>query len=112
MTGAAPWNGTIRRSVSCSDRPGSRNKRVDLLVKVWLLSGEPLWVLLHWEIQSGPEPGFERRIAKFNGGLFWTFDQRVVTVVVLADLDEHWRPSEDMFRVGDFESRMKFPTWV
>src|SRR5512145_1592475 len=37
---------------------GSRNKRVDLLVKVWLLSGEPLWVLLHWEIQSGPEPGF------------------------------------------------------
>ena len=89
---------------------GSRNKRVDLLVKVWLLSGEPLWVLLHWEIQSGPEPGFERRIAKFNGGLFWTFDQRVVTVVVLADLDERWQPSEDMFRVGDFESRLKFPT--
>jgi hypothetical protein len=27
---------------------GSRNKRVDLLVKIWLLSGEPLWVLLHW----------------------------------------------------------------
>ncbi len=88
---------------------GSRSKRVDVLVKVWLLSGEPLWILLHWEIQSGAEPGFARRIAMFNGGLFWTFDERVVTVVVLADLDEKWQPSEDVFQVGDFESRLKFP---
>jgi hypothetical protein len=28
---------------------------------------------------------------------------------VLADLDEHWRPSEDVFRVADFESRLRFP---
>lgn len=34
---------------------------------------------------------------------------RVVTVVVLADLDEHWQPSEDVTQVGDFESRLKFP---
>ena len=88
---------------------GSRNKRVDLLVKVWLLSGEPLWILLHLEIQSASESGFERRIAKFNGGLSWTFDQRVVSVVVLADLDANWRPREDVFQVGDFETRLKFP---
>jgi hypothetical protein len=89
---------------------GSRNKRVDLLVKVWLLSGEPLWILLHLEIQSASESGFERRIAKFNGGLSWTFDQRVVSVVVLADLDANWRPREDVFQVGDFESHLRFPT--
>jgi hypothetical protein len=36
----------------------------------------------------------------------------VVTLVVLADLDEHWRPSEDVFRVADFESRLRFPVQV
>ena len=65
--------------------------------------------LLHLEIQSASESGFERRIAKFNGGLSWTFDQRVVSVVVLADLDANWRPREDVFQVGDFETRLKFP---
>jgi len=28
---------------------------------------------------------------------------------VLADLDAHWRPREDVFQVGDFETRLKFP---
>jgi len=62
------------------------------VVKVRLRSGDVQWVLVHLEIQSGPEPGFERRIAKFNSGLFWAFDQRVVTVVVLADLQRDCRP--------------------
>lgn len=90
-------------------QPRSRNKRVDLLVKVWLQSGQLQWVLVHLEVQSGPEPGFERRIAKFNSGLFWVFDQRVVTVVVLADLHRNWRPREDVFQVADFETRIRYP---
>ncbi len=76
------------------------HKRVDLLVKLWLHSGESQWILLHLEIQSASESGFERRIAKFNSGLFWTFDQRVVTIVVLADLEADWRPSEDVWNSG------------
>jgi hypothetical protein len=32
-----------------------------------------------------------------------------VTLVVLADLDEHWRPHEYTFQVGGFESRLQFP---
>jgi hypothetical protein len=42
-----------------------------------------------------------------TSGLFWTFEQRVVTLVILADLDEDWRPSKDVFRVADFESRLR-----
>ena len=37
---------------------GSRNKRVDLLAKVSLRSGQPQWILLHLEIQSASEPEF------------------------------------------------------
>ena len=35
------------------------------------------------EVQSARETGFELRIARYNSGLFWIFDQRVVTLVVL-----------------------------
>ncbi len=34
----------------------------------------------------------------------------MITLVVLADLREDWRPGEDLFRVADFESRLRFPT--
>ncbi|NUQ65831.1 MAG: DUF4351 domain-containing protein [Pirellulales bacterium] len=60
-------------------------------------------------MQSSREVGFEGRVARYNGGLFWIYKQRVVTLVVLADLDEAWRPSEDVFRLADFESRLRFP---
>ena len=87
-----------------------RNQPVDVLVRVRLLSGEEQLILLHAEIQSSPEAGFERRMARYNSGLFWSYNQRVVTLVVLADLSEDWRPGEDLFQVAGFESRLRFPT--
>jgi len=80
-------------------RARRRNQPVDVLVRVRLLSGEEQLILLHVEIQSSPEAGFERRIARYHSGLFWSYNQRVVTLVVLADLSEDWRPGEDLFRV-------------
>ena len=91
-------------------KPKRRNRRVDVLVQVRLLSGVEQWILLHTEVQSSPEVGFQRRIARYNSGLFWIYDQRVVTLVVLADLTEDWRPSEDLFSVADFQSCLRFPT--
>ena len=88
---------------------GRRNREVDVLAKVRLLVGEEQWILLHLEVQSAREPGFEPRVARYNAGLFWVFPQRVVSLVVLADLDEGWRPSEYVFRLADFESRLRFP---
>ena len=88
---------------------GQRNKRVDMLAKVRLRSRQWQWILLHLEIQSAPEVGFERRIARFNSGLFWAFGERVATLVVLADLRATWRPQEDHLEVGGFESRLRFP---
>jgi hypothetical protein len=86
-----------------------RPKSVDMLVKVRLLSGAEQWILLHLEIQSSREAGFEFRIFRYNSGLVWVYGQRVVTAVILADLDESWRPEEDIFRLADFETRLRFP---
>jgi hypothetical protein len=80
-----------------------------VLVKVQLRDGTPQWILLHLEIQTYYEEGFARRLALYNGGLFWIFKERVVTLAVLADLREGWRPDEDVFQLGGFESRTRFP---
>jgi hypothetical protein len=82
---------------------------VDVLVKVRLRSGREQWILVHLEVQTAFEEGFEVRLARYNCGLFWVFGQRVVTLAVLADLRESWLPREDVFQVADFESRLRFP---
>jgi hypothetical protein len=33
----------------------------------------------------------------------------VLTLVILGDLRRNWMPDEDLFRLGTFESRLKFP---
>jgi hypothetical protein len=37
------------------------------------------------------------------------FGERVVTLVVLADLRNDWLPRQDIFRLADFETRLRFP---
>ena len=86
-----------------------RNREVDLLVKTRLRSGGEQRILVHLEIQTSFEEAFEARSVRYNCGLFWVFGERVVTLVVLADLRKDWLPQEDVFRVADFETRMKFP---
>ena len=108
-TGDAPLEWRDKELSQILGQSGSRNQRVDLLAKVSLLSGEPQWILLHLEIQSSSEPEFAQRIARYNSGLFWTLQQRVVTLAVLADLAPEWRPCEDRFRLADFESCLRFP---
>ena len=55
------------------------------------------------------EEGFVSRISRYNAGIYWICQRRVMTLAVLADLRRGWVPDEDVFRVGGFESRLKFP---
>ena len=89
---------------------GRRNQQVDVLVKVRLLAGGEQWILLHLEIQTSYEDDFAERVSLYNCGLRWVFRQRVLTLVVLADLRRDWQPNEDHFQLGGFESRLKIPT--
>lgn len=88
---------------------GHHAGRADMLVKVRLLNGEEQWIFLHIEVQSSREAGFEARIARYNGGLFWIYKQPVVSLVIFADLDEDWQPDEYVFSLAAFETRMRFP---
>ena len=88
---------------------GKRNRQVDVLVKVRLLSGQEQWILVHLEIQSSYDEAFASRISRYNAGIYWICQRRVLTLAVLADLRHGWAPDEDLFRVGPFEYRLKFP---
>lgn len=88
--------------------PGQRSRFVDLLANVRLLSGEEQWILLHVEVQTAFEEGFEFRLALYNAGLLSAFRRRVVTLVILADLRDNWLPQEDSFQFADFSSTLRF----
>ncbi len=62
-------------------RAGRRPGRADLLAGVRLSNGEEQWILLHVEVQSGREAGFEVRVARYHGGFSWIFQRRVVSLV-------------------------------
>ena len=88
---------------------GQRSRHVDVLANVRLLDGSEQWLLLHLEVQTTYESGFEFRIACYNAGLLSGFRKRVVTLVILADLRKSWKPKEDNFKFASFSSRLRFP---
>ena len=90
-------------------RAKKKARVVDLLVRVQMVSGEPLQLLLHVEVQTSVEPNFAVRLAEYNGGLKYVLHERVVTLVILGDLNVNWMPEEDRFQCGGFLSHHRFP---
>ena len=67
---------------------------VDKLVKVYLNDGEEAWILLHIEIQNQYEQSFEERIFIYNYRIYDKYRRNVISLVVLGDESQTWRPSE------------------
>ena len=70
------------------------NRRVDLLVKVWLLNGDELWILIHVEIQGDRDPEFAERMYICHHRSYELFRKPVVGLAILADEEASWRVSE------------------
>ncbi len=80
--------------------------RVDKLIKVRRLDGAEEWVLLHVEVQAQPEEDLPRRVYQYHHRIGDRFGRRVVTLVVLADEREGWRP--DFFEEELWGCRVRF----
>ena len=90
-------------------KSGRRNQEVDLLFKIRLLDGREQCIYCHLEIQSFYESNFSFRIDLYNSALQWHFQQEVLTLVILGDLNRDWRPSEHRFELGGFGTSIRFP---
>lgn len=74
-------------------RDAELGKRLaDKLVKVWKRSGEETWVLTHIEIQNQEESKFSERIFVYYYRLRDKYNQQIVSLAILGDERETWRP--------------------
>jgi hypothetical protein len=64
----------------------------DQLVKVWLKTGKSLWLLVHLEVQSQSETGFEERMFTYCLRIFDQFHQIPTSLAILCDESKTWRP--------------------
>ena len=82
---------------------------VDKVVKVWLLEGEQVWVLVHVEVQGQYEREFAQRMYTYNYRLFDRHQQRVISLAILADEQNNWRPSNYGYEIGGCRISLEFP---
>lgn len=82
---------------------------VDKLVKVWTIEGDEAWVVVHIEVQGQEESAFAKRMYVYNYRLFDRYDRRVVSLAVLADDRESWRPKAFGYELWGCKVRMEFP---
>ena len=86
----------------------AKNRRVDLLVKVWLLNGDELWVLIHVEVQGNRDPEFAERMYTCQHRAYDLHRRLVVGLAILADEEANWRVSEYRQEIFGSEVVYKF----
>ncbi|NET55386.1 MAG: transposase [Symploca sp. SIO2E6] len=84
-------------------------REVDKLVKVWRKSGEEQWVFLHIEIQSQRRSDFQERIYIYHNRIFDRYRKSVVSVAVLGDEENGWRPNNYKRELWGCRALLEFP---
>jgi len=90
-------------------RKGLAGRRVDTLVKAYLKDGKEQWLLIHIEVQGYPQEEFSKRMYVYNYRIFDRYNRDVVSLAVLTDEDDRFRPGPYQFGIGDFHLEMTYP---
>jgi Putative transposase, YhgA-like len=81
----------------------------DKLFKVWRQDGEEAWVLVHIEVQSQEDTGFAERMFVYNYRCFDRYRQPVISLAVLGDDRDSWRPHSYGYALGGCRMGLEFP---
>lgn len=88
-------------------RDGELGRRfADQLVKVWLKDGDSLWLLLHLEVQSQYDPDFSERMFTYSLRIFDRFRKVPVSLAILCDDSDNWRPHE--YLIDHIDTKLHF----
>lgn len=87
----------------------SGKRLADKLFQVWRLNGEETWVLIHIEVQSQTESDFAKRMYQYNYRAFDKYERPVISLAVLGDETNSWRPALYEYSLDGFQLRMQFP---
>jgi Domain of unknown function (DUF4351) len=80
----------------------------DQLVKVWLKTGKSLWLLVHLEVQSQSETGFEERMFTYCLRIFDQFHKIPTSLAILCDESKTWRPQSYSIEYPDSSIHFRF----
>jgi hypothetical protein len=78
----------------------------DKLVKVWLNTGQSLWILIYVEVQGKREQGFAERMYVYHYRIGDRYHRPVVSLAVLCDTNAKWRPA--VFEQQTLGCRLEF----
>jgi hypothetical protein len=81
----------------------------DKLVKVWRGDGSEIWVLIHVEVQSQVQSDFPDRMYVYNYRIFDLYRRPVVSLAVLADEQDSWRPDTYSYEIWGCRVSLQFP---
>ncbi|MBF0630104.1 MAG: cytosolic protein [Magnetococcales bacterium] len=84
------------------------DRRMDKLVKVWRRDGVELWLLIHIEVQGNRKKNFELGMYVYQYRAFDLYQVPVVGLAILADEDEHWRPTEFSYDIWGVKQYYRF----
>jgi hypothetical protein len=91
-------------------RDAELGKRLaDKLVRVWKLSGEETWVLVHIEIQSQEEGRFGERMFVYYYRLLDKYNLPIASLAILGDERDTWRPQPFETDLWGCEVSFRFP---
>jgi len=91
-------------------RDAETGRRIaDKLVKVFLADGTETWLLIHIEIQGYIEELFDERMYIYNYRLFDRYRTDVVSLAVMTDPDEKYRPGLYVRKRWGCDLTFKFP---
>lgn len=82
----------------------------DKLFRVNLLDGTDVWILIHVEVQAQPDPDFAERMFVYHYRIRDRYNRDVVSLAILGDDRESWRPSEYERSLFGCEIRFRFRT--
>ena len=84
----------------------AQGRVADKLCQAKTVHGHFQWVLFHTEVQGQPDKEFDKRMFQMYYRIFDRFDQQVVSLAILTDEYEHFRPGNyQLHRMG---TRLQF----
>ncbi|WP_179953107.1 hypothetical protein [Desulfobotulus mexicanus] len=78
-------------------------------MKVWTKKNQEIWVLIHVEVQGDPETVFPKRMYVYNFRIFDRYDRDVVSLGVLTDRQESFRPDSYARELWGCSLDFRFP---
>ena len=87
----------------------SKNRTVDILMRVYLKNGEHKTFLLHIEVQAYFDPFFSRRVFQYFYRISDFLQEPIETLAIMIDEDPNYRPNEYIQQFGQTKVHFIYP---